>query len=450
MERQEADHLIPEELQITRRSLLKGIGFGAVAAGAVGAGGVLSACGSGIKGAGTSATGTINIGFITPLTGQLAGFASGDQFVLKQIRQSSIYKNGIKIAGKNYKININVQDSQSDPTRAAQVAQQLILNHADLILTTSTPETTNPVAGACEKLHTPCLSTVVPWESWYAGLGGNPVSPTTTFQYATMFFFGLKEFQGCFAPLWNRIHTNKVVACQYPNDSDGTAFREGFEPLIKNSGYTVVDGGPYADGTTDFTSMISLLKSKSAEVFSNCPLPPDFNTFWKQASQQGFKPKIATVAKVLLFPADTVALGSLVNNIATDSWWGPYMPNTSSLTGESASALAAAYESTTGNQWVQSIGSTYSLFEVAKEALNAVSDPHDRAEVASALHRVSYTGMCGHLDFASGPAPGVGIINPVGVQWKKATGKYPFEMQVVDNSLNPNVKIQANLEPTYA
>ena len=48
------------------------------------------------------------------------------------------------------------------------------------------------------------------------------------------------------------------------------------------------------------------------------------------------------------------------------------------------------------------------------------------------------------------PAPGVGIIPPVGVQWKKATGKFPFEMQVVDNSLNPNVKIQAKLEPTNA
>jgi branched-chain amino acid transport system substrate-binding protein len=32
------------------------------------------------------------------------------------------------------------------------------------------------------------------------------------------------------------------------------------------------------------------------------------------------------VAKVLLFPADTVALGPLVSNVATDSWWGPYMP----------------------------------------------------------------------------------------------------------------------------
>jgi branched-chain amino acid transport system substrate-binding protein len=450
MERHESGRRISTDLQITRRSLLRGIGVGAVAVGTAGAGGVLAGCGSGIKGAGTTKSGTINIGFITPLTGQLAGFASGDQFVLSQIRQSSVYKSGMKVGGKTYNIKINVQDSQSDPTRAAQVAQQLILNHADLILTTSTPETTNPVAAACQKAGTPCLSTVVPWESWYAGLGGNPISPTTDFQFVSMFFFGLKEFQGCFAPMWNRVRTNKVVACQYPNDADGNAFRGGFEPLIKASGYTVVDGGPYADGTTDFTSMISQFRAKHAEVFSNCPLPPDFNTFWKQASQQGFKPKIATVAKVLLFPADTEALGPLVNNIATDSWWGPYMPNTSSLTGESATDLANAYQSQTGHQWVQSIGSTYSLFEVAKEAFSAVSDPHDKTEVASALHKVNYTGMCGQLDFAGGPAPGVGIIKPVGVQWKKSTGQFPFEMKVVDNSLNSAVPIGATLDPTNA
>jgi branched-chain amino acid transport system substrate-binding protein len=213
-----------------------------------------------------------------------------------------------------------------------------------------------------------------------------------------MFFFGLKEFIGTFAPIWNRIHTDK----------------------------------------------------KDCQVFSNCPLPPDFNVFWKQAVQQGFRPKIATVAKVLLFPADTVALGPLVNNIATDSWWGPYMPNKSSLTGISASGLANLYQTTTGNQWVQSIGSSYSLFEVAAEAFKAVSDPHDHAEVAHALHNVNYTGMCGPLNFAAGPAPGVGIIDPVGVQWKKSAGKYPFEMMVVDNSLNKNVPIGATLEPTNA
>jgi branched-chain amino acid transport system substrate-binding protein len=449
MDRQESDDRTLRDQPIARRSLLKGAGAGALA---VGAGGFLSACGSGIKGAGTAtSTGTITIGFITPLTGQLAGFASGDKFVLDQIKATSAFKHGIKIGKKTYKVNIVVQDSQSSPTRAGQVAQQLILqNHADLILTTSTPETTNPVAAQCEKMGTPCLSTVVPWESWYAALGGNPVKPTTTFKYAAMFFFGLKEFQGTFAPMWNRIPNNKQVACQYPNDADGNAFRGGFEPLIKASGYKVVDGGPYADGITDFTSMISTFKAKHSEVFSNCPLPPDFNTFWKQASQQGFKPKLATVAKVLLFPADTVALGPLVNNVATDSWWGPYMPYSSSLDGQSASALAAGYEASTGNQWVQSIGSSYALFEVANAAFGSVSDPHDKTEVANALHNVSYTGMCGAINFAGGPAPGVGIILPVGVQWKAATGKHPFVMQVVDNSLNPSVKVQADLKPTNA
>ena len=450
MEGQESGRLAGEDLQLNRRSVLRGLGFGAVAAGA---GGLLAACGSGIKGAGSSASGTINIGFITPLTGALAGFASGDQFVLSVVKGASIYKSGIKIGGKKYDIKINVQDSQSSPTRAAQVAQQLISSHADLILTTSTPETTNPVAAACQKAGTPCLSTVVPWESWYAGLGGDPLKPTTDFKYVSMFFFGLKEFNGCFEPMWNRIHTDKVVACQYPNDADGNAFRGGFEPQIKADGYTVVDGGQYSDGTADFTSMISTFKSKNCEVFSNCPLPPDFNTFWKQASQQGFKPKIATVAKVLLFPADCVALGpTLVNNIATDSWWGPYMPYSSSLDGMTASALAAAYQAKSGQQWLQALGSTYSLFEVAKEAFGTVSDPHDKTEVADALHKVSYTGMCGAINFATGPAPGVGIIPPVGVQWKAqpAGSKYPVEMKVVDNSLNSSVPTGADLVATNA
>src|SRR3984885_10779332 len=349
MDRQDADNRAQPGPVLGRRSLLKGAGAGALA---IGAGGFLAACGSGLKGAGgSSSTGTINIGFITPLTGSLAGFASGDKFVLQQIKASSAYKKGFKVGGKTYKVNIIVADSQSSPTRAGQVATQLALqSKVDLILTTSTPETTNPVAAQCEKQGTPCLSTVVPWESWYAGLGGDPLKPTQSFKYCTMFFFGLKEFLGTFSPMWKRIPTNKVVGCQYPNDSDGNAFRDGFEPLIKSIGYKVVDGGAYADGTTDFTSMITMFKNKKAEIFSNCPLPPDFNTFWKQASQQGWKPKLATVAKGLLFPDDTKALGSLVNNIATDSWWGPYMPYSSSLTGMTAAALANAYQTSTGNE----------------------------------------------------------------------------------------------------
>ena len=58
--------------------------------------------------------------------------------------------------------------------------------------------------------------------------------------------------------------------------------------------------------------------------------------------------------------------------------------------------------------------------------------------------------MCGPLNFSSGPVPGIGIIRPVGVQWKPGPGKYPWVMEVVDNSLNPDVPITAKLEPTNA
>jgi len=251
--------------------------------------------------------------------------------------------------------------------------------------------------------------------------------------------------------MWKRVPSGSTaVACQWPNDADGTVFRAVLTPVISAAGFKPVDGGPYIDGLTDFKAMITKFKDNNCQYISNCPLPPDFNIFWKQANQMGWKPKLATVAKVLLFPADTVALGPLVNNVATDSWWGPYMPYKSSLDGQSAKDLADGFTTATGKLWVQSIGSSYSLFEVAKEAFSAADDPHDKAAVASALHNVNYTGICGPLNFAGGPAPGVGIIKPLGVQWQKGTGQFPFEMQVVDNSLNPDVKVTADLHPTNA
>jgi len=425
------------------------MGAGALA---TGAGGVLAACSSGSKTSSVaSSTSTITLGYVAPFTGSLAGFASADRFVVDTIRSTPAYARGFKVGGKTYQVNIIATDSQSDPNRASQLSRQLILNNnVDMLLTSSTPETVNPVAVVAQTQGVPCAATNDPWESWYAGLGGNPANPTAKFQYCTLFFFGLHDLHECFVPMWNRLPaSSKNVACMYPNDADGNAFRAVLPPLIEAAGYTPIDGGAYADGATDYTTMIRRFKADDCQYFSNCPLPPDFNIFWRQANQQGWKPKLATVAKVLLFPADTVALGPLVSNIATDSWWGPYLPATSSLDPKlTAEILANSFQEQTGREWVQSIGGTYSLFEVAHQAFTSISDPHDHLEVANALHRVNYHGMSGHLDFSGGPAPGVSITPLAGVQWKASSGRYPFEMRVVDNTQNPAVKVSADLQPT--
>ncbi|HSR83860.1 MAG TPA: ABC transporter substrate-binding protein [Streptosporangiaceae bacterium] len=438
---------------MSRRGMLRAAGAGVAV---VGAGGLLEACSSGIKGSGSGsgsgATKAITMGWIHPLTGPLAGFGAPDNWVISKIMQTTPYKNGFKIGGKTYSVTLKSYDTQSSPTRAGDLARTAILSDGvDLLLASSTPETVNAVASQAETLGTPLICANIPWEPWYINLGGNPLKPTMKPKYVVMYFLGAEHLVKCFIPMWDRIHsqlhTNKVVAAAFPNDADGNAFRAVFPAIAKAAGYTFDLSSAYTDGTTSYSSMISQFKSAGADFFTNVPLPPDFATMWKQAAQQGFKPKLATVAKVLLFPPDAYALGPLAYNVATDAWWAPSLPWKSTFTGETCQQLANDFEAATKGQWNSNI-SNYSLFEAAHAALTSVSDPHDKAEVATAIHNVNIQAVAGPLNFASGgPAPGVAITPPVGVQWQKGT-RFPVEMQVVDNTLQPQAKITADLKPT--
>src|ERR1039457_465896 len=409
---------------ISRRGLLRAAGAGAAV---MGTGGLLQACSSGIKGAssGSGSTKAITIGWIHPLTGDLAGFGAPDNWVISRIKQTTPYKNGFKCGGKTYSVTIKSYDSQSSVTRAGDLAKTAILSDGvNLLLASSTPETVNSVASQAESLGTPLICANIPGESWYVNLGGNPQKPTLRPKYVVMYFLGAEHLIKCFIPMWDRIHaqlhTDKVVAAAFPNVWGGNAFRAVFPPIAKAAGYTFDMSSAYPDGTTNYSSMISAFKAANADFFTNVPLPPDFATMWKQSVQQGFKPKLATVAKVLLFPTDAYALGTLVDNVATDAWWAPTLPWKSSFTGEDCQQMANEFEATTHGQWNSNI-SNYSLFEAAHAALTSVSDPHDKAEVADAIHKGNIQALAGPLNFPSGPAPGVAIPPPVGVQWQKGT-----------------------------
>src|SRR5215469_6762271 len=463
---------------VSRRALFRAAGVGAAA---VGGGALLDACSSGIKGAGSSSSssssasagtssssstgggsgsgGEITIGWIHPLTGGLAGFGAPDNWVIDQIKATSQYKNGIKIGGKTYTINIKSYDSQSSVTMAGNLAKQAIqADNVDLLLASSTPETVNAVASQANTLGTPLICSNVPWESYYANLGGNPTPGKSTFKpkWSVMYFLGAEHLIQCFIPMWNKIGAahgnNHKVAAAFPNDPDGKAFSAVFPMIAKAAGYSFDLSAAYTDGLQNYSSMISKFKSNGDDFFTNVPLPPDFAVMWKQAVQQGFKPKLATVAKVLLFPTDAYALGNLVENVATDAWWVPSLPWTSSFTGQSCQDLATAYTAAGLGQPNQNI-SNYTLFEIAYKALTSVNNPHDHQEVATALYNVTLPqAIAGPVDFTSAknPAPGVAITPPVGIQWQKVPGSnYPLDAVVVDNTLLHNAKITGDLKPTF-
>jgi branched-chain amino acid transport system substrate-binding protein len=395
----------------------------------------------------TADANTLKVGFISPRSGRLAGFGESDGFVLEQARAA--LKNGLTIGGKKYSVEILDRDTQSDPSRASQLAKTLInSDKVDLILVTSAPETVNPVSDACEAAGVPCISTVVPWEAWYFGRGAKPGAPSP-FKWTYHFSFGVGDFATAYISQWSKISTNKKVAALYPNDADGNAIRASLAPMLAKAGFTIVDAGPYETGTTDFSSQIAKFKAENCEIFNTFPSPPDFAAFWRQAAQQGFTKtvKIVQAAKTGLFASSVEALGALGFNIASGCYWHKNFPYASVLTGQTSAQLASSYEAAANKQWNQQMGASMSLVDVGLEALKASGNPKDKASVASALSKLKLTTMIGNVDFTKGPVPNVSTIPLIGTQWVQAPAgaKYKYDYVITENAADSKIPVAAKL-----
>ena len=411
-------------------------------------------------GAGTTATASvetgreIKIGFVAPLTGPIALFGVPDQYCAERWKEAVL--DGLICGdGKKHPISIYIRDSQSDANRAAQVAGDLINNDkVDVIMCASTADTVNPVADQAEALGCPCFSNDAPWQSYWLGRG----APADGFTWTWHHFWGLEDIIGTFVDMWDGIATNKKVAGMWPNDADGIAWANaevGFPGVLPLRGYTVIDPGRFQDFTEDFSAQISLFKGEGCEIVTGVPLPPDFTNFWKQSIQQGFKPKIATVGKALLFPGALEALGQIGYGMSTEIWWTPRHPWVSSLTGETCQEIADDFEKRTGIQWTQPL-LHYGVFEVVADSLKRTADIDDKEAIVGAISSTKMQTLAGPIDFTSPvdpnskhPVKNVYRSPLVGGQWVKGT-KYPYDLVVTSNVMAPEIKVEAALRPlTY-
>jgi branched-chain amino acid transport system substrate-binding protein len=388
---------------------------------------------------------TIRIGYVSPQTGPLAAFGEADNYVLGGVRDA--LKDGIRIGDTAYSIEILVKDSQSNPNRAAEVAGDLILkDKIDLMVVASTPETTNPVSDQCELNEVPCISSVAPWQPWFFARGGKP---EVGFNWTYHFFWGLEDIIAVFTNMWKSIPTNKKVGGLFPNDGDGNAWGDpniGFPKPLANLGFSLLDPGRYQNLTADFSAQIAAFKKGNCEIITGVVIPPDFKTFWTQARQQGFKPKIASVGKALLFPPAVEAIGEIADGLSTEVWWSPSHPFKSSLSAMSAQQLAEGYETATGKQWTQPIGFIHALFEVAADTLKRTSDVKSKAAIRDALVATRLDTIVGPISWGKGPVKNVAKTPLVGGQWVKGQ-KHMFDLVIVNNLTAPGIPTGGELQP---
>jgi branched-chain amino acid transport system substrate-binding protein len=398
---------------------------------------------------------SIKIGFVTPRTGPLAPFAEADDFIIGAFRET--VKGGIKIGANTYPVEVLVKDSQSNPSRAAEVAKELIVsNEVNLMLVSSTPETTNPVATQCEIEEVPCISTVAPWQPYFIGRQQDPTKPDSwkPFNSTFHFFWGLEDVIAVFTSMWGQLATDKSVGGLFPNDGDGNAWGDkvvGFPPVLDKLGYKLTDPGRYQNLTDDFSAQIAAFQKAQVEIVTGVVIPPDFTTFWTQAAQKNFKPKVASVGKALLFPVAVEALGKNGNNLSSEIWWTPSHPFKSSLNGQSAKQVADAFEAATKKQWTQPIGFAHALFEVGVDSLKRAADPTNNKAVIESIGKTNLETIVGKVQFGQDNLPPFARKNIaktplVGGQWRLADGK-KYNLVITDNKNAPAIPVGGKMEP---
>ncbi|MGA8615547.1 MAG: ABC transporter substrate-binding protein [Xanthobacteraceae bacterium] len=386
---------------------------------------------------------TIKIGQITPETGPIAPFGEPSKWVADEV--SKFLGDGIIVAGEKHKVEILNRDSQSNPNRASEVAAQLINNdRVDIMIASSTGDTTNPVADQCELAGMPCITSDDPWQSWFFGRKGDPKKG---FQWTYHFFWGFDMVANMFAEMWKSIPTNNIAGVMLTNDPDGIAASDpvhGLPATIKSHGFDVHYLGLYPPLSDDFTAQITQLKNMNADIACGIFNPPQFAIFWTQCAQQGFRPKIVTPPKALLFPTAVEALGNRGAGMSTEVWWSHHHPFKSSLTGQTAQEYCDAYEKASGKQWTQPLGFKHANLEVAIDALKRAKKL-DAASIRDAIAETNYQSIVGPITWKAGPGP----LNPVpnvcttplvGGQWEKGK-KWKYDLNIVFNKTAPNIPL---------
>jgi branched-chain amino acid transport system substrate-binding protein len=436
--------------RVGRRSFLKLAGTaGAVA----GLGGLLPSCSSrSVAFSGRK----LLIAYVGMQSGALAAVGEADAFVVNQVRER--LADGVDLGGKRHGVEILPVDNQSDLDRSAEVTEELLgREQVDVVLASGLTPT---VAEVCERRGVPCVSTLLPYDTHFLARRQLRGGKAPGARWAHHFFWGLRQGFALYMDLWRQVPTNKVVGLLLPNDPDGRVWADparGFGAQLRRRGFpAVVTKGLHEIGVPSFREDIRLFQQAEAEIVTGLLYPPDFATFWKQCDELGYRPKILTMGRALLSPSFLEAVQPSPAGASTDVWWSPLHPYRSSLTGQSAADLAGAYSAASEKQWIQPLGYTHALFEVAVAALRRAGTADDPSAIAAALGRGRFDTIVGPVDWtrARNPSnalpPGSAQTPLAGGQWRESTGSNRFELEIVNHvdaiDLEPTARLQA-LEP---
>ena len=332
----------------------------------------------------------ITLGAAVQLTGRQANtgryYGDGYQIAVDKINA----KGGVTVGGTKYKLALKIYDSQSDVNQGVrQYVQLLAQDKVNFLLGPFSSNDALDDSSVAEKYQVPMVQ------------GGGASSQ--------IFSRGYKYIFGTLPPADDYFHSTiqmmmkldpkpKTVALVCADDSFDVSVANGTRKLLKNAGLDVVVDKQYRENDSEFSSILSLVKSKNPDVLLWSGHEREGLNFIRQAKSLGMSPKLLYSYTVGVPTADfRSALGKDAEYAFGMTPWLPEKQLKDDWFGD-AEAFANEYQQRFGYAPDYHAASAVADVEVFAKAIPAAGSL-EPAKVREAIAKVEFQSLFGHIKF---------------------------------------------------
>ncbi|MDG6902989.1 MAG: amino acid ABC transporter substrate-binding protein [Nitrososphaerota archaeon] len=340
----------------------------------------------------TSTLPPLKIGMAMPLTGALSGNGAAALLAIQ------IWANDTNKAGGllGRQVQIVYYDDASTASNEPAIYQKLItVDHVDFLFAPYGGPGTVTAIPIAEQYHKLVIGTFA--------LDGNP---TSYGMYFSMFPAGTNSFVGMSEPFFSMAASlspkPQTVAITGIQNAFGSPCAAGASENAVSYGFKVVYNQTYPASTTDFTAILTSIKSLNPDIVYACSYPTDSVSFIQTMKTINFTPSICCGGMVgLQYASDLTQLGPMLNGLVNFETWAP----ASTINFPGMSNFLAEYQPAATAHHVDPLGYyvppfAYAGGQVLAAAIEATQSTNDTV-LSNYLHSHSISTIVGTLTFGA-------------------------------------------------
>ena len=334
---------------------------------------------------------TITLGASLQLTGPLANtgryYRDGYEFAIAKINE----KGGIKVGNVRYKLALKLLDNQSDISLSVrQYVQLLTEDKVNFLLGPYASNFALATSSVSEKYQVPMVQ------------GGG--ASDQIFSRGYKYIFGTlpvasEYFSSTIAATEKFNPKPEKVALLFADDAFDVSVADGTRDILSKAGYKLVLDKRYAANTSDFNSLLSLIKESQADAILVAGHETEILNFIRQAKSLNVSPKFYSFTVGVPTEDFRKALGKDADYAFGMTSWLPTaaLKDSYFVNGE---AFAKEYAARFGYDPDYHAASAVADVEAFAKAIEAAGTL-DPSKVRDAIAHISFDSLYGHVQFST-------------------------------------------------